>query len=191
MLQGSWRGVGRRWRIWGDLQGLPTYAGSVFSDAVVPPEDAERFRNAVDRRARGEPLAYVTGIAGFRHLTLRSDRRALIPRPETEGLVELVLRKVTAGAVADVGTGSGCIALALAEEGTLRPRRRGRLLLPGRSRSRGRIAGPTGYRDRPDGGRLGERARERDHRRDRLESAVSYRGRVRKPRPVGAGVGAP
>ncbi len=110
---------GRReaWRIWCDLQGLPTYAGSVFSDAVVPPEDAERFRNAVDRRARGEPLPYVTGIAGFRQLTLRCDRRALIPRPETEGLVELVLRKVTAGAVADIGTGSGCIALALAEEG--------------------------------------------------------------------------
>jgi release factor glutamine methyltransferase len=110
---------GRReaWRIWCDLQGLPTYAGSVFSDAVVPPEDAERFRNAVDRRARGEPLPYVTGIAGFRQLTLRCDRRALIPRPETEGLVELVLRKVTAGAVADIGTGSACIALALAEEG--------------------------------------------------------------------------
>jgi release factor glutamine methyltransferase len=110
---------GRReaWRIWCDLQGLPTYAGSVFSDAVVPPEDAERFRGAVDRRAAGEPLPYVTGVAGFRQLTLRCDRRALIPRPETEGLVDLVLRKVTAGAVADIGTGTGCIALALAEEG--------------------------------------------------------------------------
>lgn len=110
---------GRReaWRIWCDLQGLPTYAGSVFSDAVVPAEDAERFRAAVDRRANGEPLPYVTGVAGFRQLTLRCDRRALIPRPETEGLVDLVLRKVSTGAVADIGTGSGCIALSLAEEG--------------------------------------------------------------------------
>jgi release factor glutamine methyltransferase len=105
------------WRIWSDLQGLPTYAGSVFSDAVVPPDEAERFRTAVDRRAKGEPLPYVTGVVGFRQLTLRCDRRALIPRPETEGLVELVLNRVPAGAVADIGTGSGCVALSLAEEG--------------------------------------------------------------------------
>jgi release factor glutamine methyltransferase len=62
-------------------------------------------------------LAHVTGWAGFRHLTLRSDRRALIPRPETEGLVELVLALVPGGRIADVGTGSGCIALSLASEG--------------------------------------------------------------------------
>ena len=65
----------------------------------------------------GEPLAHVTGWVGFRHLTLRSDRRALIPRPETEGLVELVLARVPGGRVADVGTGGGCIALSLASEG--------------------------------------------------------------------------
>jgi release factor glutamine methyltransferase len=59
----------------------------------------------------------VTGWVGFRHLTLRCDRRALIPRPETEGLVELVLARVATGRVADVGTGSGCIALSLATEG--------------------------------------------------------------------------
>jgi len=62
-------------------------------------------------------MGHVTGWAGFRHLTLRSDRRALIPRPETEGLVELVLERVPAGRVADIGTGSGCIALSLATEG--------------------------------------------------------------------------
>jgi release factor glutamine methyltransferase len=61
----------------------------------------------------------VTGRAGFRHLVLHSDRRALIPRPETEGLVDLVLARVRGGCVADVGTGSGCIALSLATEGEL------------------------------------------------------------------------
>lgn len=69
------------------------------------------------RRATGEPLAYVTGTIGFRHLVLGADRRALIPRPETEGLVELVLARVRTGVVADVCTGSGCVALALAAEG--------------------------------------------------------------------------
>jgi release factor glutamine methyltransferase len=106
------------WRIWSDLQGQQPYAGSAFSDKIIPADDAERFRRAVDRRAAGEPLCYVTGTAGFRQLILRSDRRALIPRPETEGLVELVLAvAVPGGRVADIGTGSGCIALSLAEEG--------------------------------------------------------------------------
>lgn len=77
----------------------------------------EAFERAVHRRAAGEPLQYVTGVAGFRRLTLRCDRRALIPRPETEGLVDLLLARVGQGAVADVGTGSGCLALSLAQEG--------------------------------------------------------------------------
>ena len=78
------------------------------------------FIPAVERRASGEPLAYVTGRAGFRHLLLRADRRALIPRPETEQLVDLVLKVAPAGRIADVGTGSGCIALSLATEGRYR-----------------------------------------------------------------------
>ena len=105
------------WRIWSDLVGAPSFTGALFSDQAVPAEHAEKFRRAVDRRAKGEPLPYVTGVTGFRRLTLRSDRRALIPRPETEGVVELVLRHQPRGRVADVGTGTGCIALALAEEG--------------------------------------------------------------------------
>lgn len=75
------------------------------------------FGGAVARRAAGEPLAYVTGRAGFRHLLLAADRRALIPRPETEQLVDLVLGAAPSGRVADIGTGGGCIALSLAAEG--------------------------------------------------------------------------
>jgi release factor glutamine methyltransferase len=62
-------------------------------------------------------LAHVAGRVGFRGLLLKSDRRALIPRPETEGLVDLLLARVRTGRVADIGTGSGCIALTLALEG--------------------------------------------------------------------------
>jgi release factor glutamine methyltransferase len=105
------------WRIWAELKGLSSHTGSILSEEVVPGVEAERFRSAVDRRAKGEPLPYVTGIVGFRELTLHCDRRALIPRPETEGLVELLLARMPGGRVADLGTGSGCIALALADEG--------------------------------------------------------------------------
>ena len=103
-------------RLWAELCGDGT-AALLSPDATVAPDRAEAFLEAVRRRAAGEPLAHVTGRIGFRHLTLRSDRRALIPRPETEGLVELVLARVPTGRVADVGTGSGCIALSLATEG--------------------------------------------------------------------------
>jgi release factor glutamine methyltransferase len=105
------------WRIWSDLVGTTWFTGSIFSDQAVPEDQAARFRDAVDRRALGEPLPYVTGVAGFRQLTLRSDRRALIPRPETEGVVEWALKVQATGMAVDVGTGSGCLALALAEEG--------------------------------------------------------------------------
>jgi release factor glutamine methyltransferase len=85
----------------------------------------ERFREAVVRRRQGEPLAYVIGEMGFRMVDLKVDRRVLIPRPETEGLVERVLSWAASrrgpedrwGRAADIGTGCGCIALSLAIEG--------------------------------------------------------------------------
>jgi release factor glutamine methyltransferase len=86
-------------------------------DRAVAAADAERLTVLFDRRARGEPLAYVAGRAGFRYLDLAVDRRALIPRPETEGLVAGVLQRVRQGTAFDVGTGTGCIALSLATEG--------------------------------------------------------------------------
>ncbi|HEY3758384.1 MAG TPA: peptide chain release factor N(5)-glutamine methyltransferase [Solirubrobacteraceae bacterium] len=75
------------------------------------------FQNAVRRRAvEREPVAYITGRRGFRHLELHVDRRVLIPRPETELLVEVALALPPRARVLDVGTGSGAVALALAHE---------------------------------------------------------------------------
>ena len=73
----------------------------------------------VRRRVRREPLAYVLGEWGFRRLTLRTDARALVPRPETEIVVDRALAAIAGCAaprVVDVGTGSGAIALAIADE---------------------------------------------------------------------------
>ncbi len=82
------------------------------------------FDQMVDRRAAGEPLQYVLGRWGFRGLDLIVDRRVLIPRPETEQVVEVALNELSlqsaarpAPVVVDLGTGSGAIALSLAAEG--------------------------------------------------------------------------
>jgi release factor glutamine methyltransferase len=69
----------------------------------------------VRRRLRREPVAYIVGRKGFRRIELAVDRRVLVPRPETELLVELAL-ELRPGRVLDVGTGSGAIALAVADE---------------------------------------------------------------------------
>jgi release factor glutamine methyltransferase len=76
------------------------------------------FQDAVRRRSAGrEPVAYITGTRGFRHIELAVDPRVLVPRPETELLVEVGVELIADGArVVDVGTGSGAVALALASE---------------------------------------------------------------------------
>jgi release factor glutamine methyltransferase len=84
-------------------------------DAGLPPAAARRFGELVRRRLRREPVAYILGRRGFRNLDLAVDRRVLIPRPETELLVELALELAPRSAL-DVGTGSGAVALAIADE---------------------------------------------------------------------------
>jgi release factor glutamine methyltransferase len=80
------------------------------------PVETEPFREYVRRRAQREPVAYILGRKGFRRLELEVDPRVLIPRPETEHVVEAALALGEGARVVDVGTGSGAIALALADE---------------------------------------------------------------------------
>jgi release factor glutamine methyltransferase len=84
-------------------------------DARLDPVAARAFADFVRRRLRREPVAYILGVRAFRRIELAVDRRVLIPRPETEHLVEVAL-ELEPLAVCDVGTGSGAIALAVADE---------------------------------------------------------------------------
>jgi release factor glutamine methyltransferase len=89
-------------------------ASWLVGNPLVDPETADGFRRLVRRRRNGEPLQYIEGSVAFGPLELRADRRALIPRPETERLWELVLAEMAAdpSVVIDLCTGSGNLALA-------------------------------------------------------------------------------
>jgi release factor glutamine methyltransferase len=100
-----------------DLRRLDLY---LQYERPLTDDEVAAFRARLRRRLRREPLQYIEGHASFRELTLRVDRRVLIPRPETEVLVGEVLRWAGGReqlAAVDVGTGSGAIALSLATEG--------------------------------------------------------------------------
>ena len=84
--------------------------------AELEPDHAWQFAEWARRRRGREPVAYILGRKGFRRLDLEVDRRVLIPRPETEHLVEAALGLPPGARVADVGTGSGAVALALKDE---------------------------------------------------------------------------
>jgi release factor glutamine methyltransferase len=89
------------------------------ADDVLDQAHADTYAALIERRAAGEPVAYITGHRGFWSLDLEVTPATLIPRPETELLVELALERLpreTSSKVADLGTGSGAIALAIARE---------------------------------------------------------------------------
>lgn len=94
---------------------------ALYSDPerTLDGEQERRYRSLVARRAKREPAAYIIGEWGFRRLALRVDARVLVPRPETEIVVEHALahiRELAEPLVIDVGTGSGAIALSIADE---------------------------------------------------------------------------
>ncbi|RJS94429.1 peptide chain release factor N(5)-glutamine methyltransferase [Salinisphaera sp. Q1T1-3] len=102
-----------------DLLDLTTSGLILAGPRALEPDQVHRLDTALARRLAGEPLAYVTGRVGFRNLELHVTPAVLIPRPDTEALVDTTLACLAPLAeqhVADLGTGSGAIALALAQE---------------------------------------------------------------------------
>jgi len=96
----------------------PKFWPTAHRDEALAPATLVALSEAAERLKRGMPFQYAVRRADFRSLTLYVDERVLIPRPETEMLVDLVLAATAgAGTIADVGTGSGAIALSLAAEG--------------------------------------------------------------------------
>jgi release factor glutamine methyltransferase len=90
-----------------------------FGDTPANAEHIKLFYELVSRRGHGEPIAYLTGVRDFWTLTLKVDKNVLIPRPDTEALVDSALENLVVGQtldVLDLGTGSGAIALSIAKE---------------------------------------------------------------------------
>ena len=96
---------------------MPRFWPSLNREEMLDVVLSARAWDAARRRASGAPFAYAVGRAAFRHLTLDVDERVLIPRQETEMLVECILARAQHGVAIDIGTGSGAVALALATEG--------------------------------------------------------------------------
>ncbi len=97
--------------------GLSRAGLHTYPERPLLPHQQRDYQTLLSRRARGEPLSYLTGHVEFYGLDLTVDARVLIPRPETETLVDLALSLIPPHApltLADLGTGSGCIAIALA-----------------------------------------------------------------------------
>lgn len=98
-----------------EAMGADRVAFASAPETPVEPAAARAFGQMVRRRVAREPLAYITGRRAFRRLELSVDTRALIPRPETELLVEIAL-ELQPARMLEVGTGSGAVALAVADE---------------------------------------------------------------------------
>jgi release factor glutamine methyltransferase len=106
-------------RLLGCVLGLSRLELYMDFERPVSSEEHSRFRDLYKRRLSHEPLQHLIGTTGFREITVKTDRRALVPRSETELLVEIALgflEKLLAPRVADIGTGTGVIALSIAYE---------------------------------------------------------------------------
>jgi release factor glutamine methyltransferase len=99
----------------GSATGIEGARIAAAPDLEMPAGSAREFATMVRRRLRREPVAYILGSKGFRGIEVSVDQRVLIPRPESELLVEVAL-EFAPGAVLDVGTGSGAVGLAIATE---------------------------------------------------------------------------
>lgn len=100
----------------GDALGMDRTALVVHGERATDARERRLVEQRIARRAAAEPVAYILGRRSFRHIELRVDRRVLVPRPETEALVEVALALPPGARVHDVGTGSGAVALALKQE---------------------------------------------------------------------------